>query len=105
MNAVDTAQRFFIHFQEIITGEEMLNNDVDNINIYGFNNTVYIKIKEDEPLMVNIYNLLGKTIYAKKYTPYSELIQIPLPNIKTGIYIVETSVNGKQLVKKVLLNK
>jgi len=104
MNAVDTAQRFFIHFQEIITGEETLNNDVDNINIYGFNNIVYIKIKEEEPLMVNIYNLLGKTIYTKKYSSYSGLINISLPNVKTGIYIVETSVNGKQLVKKVVLS-
>lgn len=69
------------------------------------NSVISINDKEGENYRVSIQNLLGQTIESWEGIANSNQTLLDLPNnLSTGVYLVQLNINGKQSVKKVVVN-
>ncbi len=93
--------RFFIH-----TSSSLLSNDnvtLDNVSIYTTDNTLRIVGVQRGNTSVSLYSILGKQLLKTSFQA-NGLNDIKLPNLKTGIYIVQIeSEDRKKLNKKVII--
>jgi hypothetical protein len=98
----NTNDRFVLHFNitaSYINPGTVMPND---INIYTYNNVIYIANILDDNAMVTIYNMLGQEILSQR------LANITLnkvnTNLATGQYIVRVIGNTKVASQKVFVN-
>lgn len=101
--------RFVLKFTNIATSVE---NDVvitdKPFNIYGFNNTIYIKLLDNSmdgrKWTVNIFDVTGNKIFTENQTEffYGDIKQYS-QNFRKGIFIVELSTENKRITSKVHL--
>lgn len=91
-------QRFEIHYTNAQLGNEILNLEV--VNLVKFDNKLALKsseiIKE-----IEIYDLLGKLIYANRSINENEL-ELENDSFKNQMLVVKVKVNNQWIVKKAI---
>jgi len=96
-NTGDPTGRFIVHFYKSAQGVEdrMLNN----VNIYAYETTVYVRVPENTTGNIIIYNLIGQEIIRRPVL--GTFNQINLIGFK-GYYLVKVFGNKINTTKKVL---
>jgi len=94
----------FIKDFEITVSLNIEENKNDNIKVYSFLNSVFIKDESNVPVKsVEIFDIMGRVIY--KGTTTNRETAIPL-HVSNGIYAVKLITSeGKMLVRKVWIHK
>ncbi|WP_041263736.1 T9SS type A sorting domain-containing protein [Bernardetia litoralis] len=72
------------------------------VNFVQFDYRIADKISEGK---ITVYNLLGSVIGSYNLNNYKNRIQIPVDNLKAGIYFYTISVNNKSLITKKFIVK
>jgi hypothetical protein len=78
----------------------------ENINIFSFNQNVYININSlsNQSINVNIYDATGRLIYGDKLAVQTGTNSLTLnPQLASGVYLVEVTTATKVLTQKVPL--
>lgn len=93
--------RFYLH-----TSSEALSVDeinLDNISMYTFNsNNLRVVGVQNGTAQVRMYNILGKQVMSSSFEG-TGTDDIPLPNLRTGVYIVQLETETGKLNKKVII--
>ena len=84
-------------------GSEFLNNKV-NLYPNPTNNDVTIEFKNEADAIVNIFDIMGKTVFQEKYENIKN-INLRLSELKSGIYIAQIYSNNTKLVKKLIISR
>ena len=93
--AGENEQRFILHFKAL--GIPGINPS--SINIYGYNKTIYVDLKEEMKGDVFVYDISGRLVV--KATAEKGMNKVNLQS--EGIYIVKVISGGKVMVKKIIL--
>lgn len=97
----NTPSQFFIH-----TTSNKINNDthtLSNISVYqSSKNQLTIKGLQAKNNLIKIYSPIGKTVMVKAFKS-NGVTAINLPEISSGIYIVNVTSEGKKINKKIIL--
>jgi hypothetical protein len=101
--AIDGVGRFYLH-----TANKALSVDdnlaLDNISIYKTNaSTLRIVGLQQGKASVKFYNVLGKQIMTSSFETTNRVKDISLPNLATGVYIVQLETEAGKLNKKIIL--
>jgi hypothetical protein len=84
---------------------DILNLDTNNIDenlvIYQKENSNYLTIKGEDKGMIQLYNLLGQLV--KKQVKNDREVKLNISNLPKNIYIVHFELEGKQVVKKIII--
>jgi hypothetical protein len=91
----ESENRFIIHFTPLAISE----NPTNSINIYSFNQEVYISVPEGGMGTVKVYSLMGQEVTNSPIN--STLTKIHISNM--GHYLVEVISNGGVITKKVFV--
>ena len=93
--------RFYLHTSSQALSVDEVN--VDNISIYS-TNTDYLRVVglQSGTAKLKLYNILGSQILSTSFTG-NGLNEIPVHNIKSGIYIVQLETENGKLNKKVII--
>ncbi len=102
----DTTTRFFLHYkkQNRVTDNSDRTSENQGINIFAYKQNINILLGQDHSSNTNIlvYNAIGNKVYEIQNADISSgKIEFSLPNINTGIYIVNvqsTTGNASQQV-------
>ncbi|WP_397447600.1 T9SS type A sorting domain-containing protein [Polaribacter sp. R77954] len=97
-----TEGRFFLHTKSssVLSTEDALLNSV---SIYKTSNTnLKITGLKQGKTSISLYNLLGKKVMATSFNA-SNVNNISLPNLSTGVYIVQLETENGKLNKKIVL--
>lgn len=93
--------RFFLHTSSQVLSTDDVN--LDNISIYtSSENNLRIVGIQDGTTQLKIYNILGRQVLSTSFQG-SGLNDIPLPNVRTGVYIVQLETQTGKLNKKVII--
>ena len=76
--------------------------NVDNISIYTFNNDLRIVGVQNGTAQVRMYNILGKQVMTTSFEG-TGTDDITLPNLRTGVYIIQLETETGKLNKKVII--
>jgi hypothetical protein len=70
------------------------------------NGMFYLKSEKNfnKDVTVNVYNLLGKNIFEKKYTNAKNIIPVDISGSKKGIYLIKIKIGNTVTVKKAVIN-
>jgi hypothetical protein len=100
MNVGESPNRFFVHFNKVITG--INNTENSNLSVYSFDDNICItQLKQNA--LVEVMDITGKIVLSVQLMPNSRKI-IHLPeNTSTGIYFVRIQTENQNLVKKLWL--
>jgi hypothetical protein len=74
--------------------------DFDFLTYFNTDQSLLNIVSESIVNTITIYNILGQTIF--KSRPFSDHPTIDSSNFKSGIYVVEISIEGKNRVKKII---
>lgn len=94
--------RFYLHTKSnsVLSANEF---NVDNISIYTTNsNTLRIAGLSQEKTNVKLFTMLGKQVLNTSFSS-NGIKDVYLPNLATGIYVVQLETSTKQLNKKITL--
>jgi len=94
--------RFFLHTRSsaLSTDDVFLNS----INIFKSNNsTLKIAGLKAGQASLSIYNILGKQVMNTTFTASKATESISLPNVATGVYVVQLTTQEGKLNKKIIL--
>jgi hypothetical protein len=93
--------RFYLHTTSQVLSTDEVN--LNNISIYAFsNNNLRIVGVQNGTAKVKLYNILGKQILATSFQG-NGVNDITIPNVRTGIYIIQLETETGKLNKKVIL--
>jgi len=93
--------RFYIHTTPKVLSVDEAN--LDNISIYTSNtNNLRIVGVQNGTAQVSIYNILGKQVMNTSFEG-DGLNDITLPNLRTGVYIIQLETETGKLNKKVII--
>ena len=98
----NTSGQFFIH----TTSNKVNNNThiLSNVSVYqSAKNQLTIKGLQAKNNLIKIYSAIGKTVMVKAFKS-NGVTAINLPEISSGIYIVNVTSEGKKINKKVILS-
>jgi hypothetical protein len=86
--ASTTIGRFFLHVRSTVLS--VPNENVTVINMYYIGNSKELHIKGllEEEGIVEVYNVMGKNVFSTKFTSKANT-SLVLPNLSTGVYIVQ----------------
>ncbi|MGK0458532.1 MAG: hypothetical protein ACJAVE_001515, partial [Polaribacter sp.] len=86
--ASTTSGRFFLHVRSAVLS--VPNENVTALNMYYVANSKELHIKGllEEEGIVEVYNVMGKNVFSTKFTPKANT-SLVLPNLSTGVYIVQ----------------
>ncbi|MCF6366561.1 MAG: T9SS type A sorting domain-containing protein [Bacteroidales bacterium] len=73
----------------------------NNIKLYPNPTTGILNVNSDEPLLITIFDISGKQIYASKQP--NRLFEIDLSNNSKGLYFINIIKNNKVLTEKIIL--
>ena len=100
--ALDGIGRFYLHTKS----SNVLNTDdvtLENISIYkADNSTLRIVGLSQEKATVKLFNVLGKQVVNNSFVS-NGVQDISLPNLATGVYIVQLETEAGKLNKKIVL--
>ena len=94
--------RFFLHTRSsaLSTDDVFLNS----ISIFkSDNSTLKVAGLKNGKASISIFNILGKQVMNKSFTASNTSEYIALPNLKTGVYIVQLTTEEGKLNKKIIL--
>ena len=92
--------RFYIHTTSEALSIDDLN--LDNISIYTYsNNNLRVVGVQSGNAQIKIYNILGKQVLSTSFEG-SGVNDITLPNVRTGVYIIQLETENGTLNKKVI---
>ena len=100
-SALNGAGRFYLHTRS----SALSTNDIalDGVSVYALNrNTLRINGINSVDANIKIYNILGKKVVANSFSSKGTT-DINIPNLNTGIYIVELETEKGKLNKKIIL--
>lgn len=93
--------RFYLH-----TASKSLKTDSEILNSVSIYNTTNNKLKitglQNENALVTIYNILGKQVLQESFFATNNK-EITLPNLASGVYIVQLQNKAGKLSKKIVL--
>tara|TARA_R110001632_G_scaffold105447_1_gene214852 strand:+ start:386 stop:2953 length:2568 start_codon:yes stop_codon:yes gene_type:complete len=93
--------RFYIHTTSEALSIDDLN--LDNISIYTYsNNNLRVVGVQSGNAQIKIYNILGKQVLSTSFEG-SGVNDITLPNVRTGVYIIQLETENGTLNKKVII--
>jgi len=91
--------RFIIHFKSAVGIHEA--TQIEGLNIYTHANTLYLNSDMARTAWVEMYNVTGQKVFAKKVT-LDGLTQIP-PQLTTGWYVVKVTCGEGMASEKVFI--
>ena len=100
-SALNGVGRFYLHTRS----SALSTNDIalDGVSVYALNrNTLRINGINSVDANIKIYNILGKKVVANSFSSKGTT-DINIPNLNTGIYIVELETEKGKLNKKIIL--
>ena len=98
---LDGVGRFYLH----TTSAALSTDDVilEGINIYATNkNTLRVSGVNSSDASIKIFNILGKKVLENSFTSRG-VADINLPNLTTGVYIVQLATEKGKATKKIIL--
>ena len=101
-NASNTVGRFFLHTNSAVLSTNAL--DLNGlVSIYPIDKkTLRVKGVNSDDVFIKIYNTLGKEILGKSYKS-KEIIDVNLPVLSSGVYIVDILTDEGKVSKKIIL--
>ncbi|MGK0413133.1 MAG: Flp pilus assembly pilin Flp, partial [Polaribacter sp.] len=101
--ASSTKGRFFLHLKSAVLS--VPNENLTAINMYYTANSKELHIKGllEEKATVYVYNVMGKNVFSKRFTTKANT-SLMLPNLSTGVYIVQFKGNTNgNITKKIVI--
>lgn len=97
--ALNGIGRFYLHVSNTLSTDDF---EAHTVNMYLYQQN-YLKIHgvTDQNARVKIYTILGREIHNISFRG-SGVDEIPLPNMKDGLYIIHLLMNEGRVVKKVI---
>ncbi|QOD61736.1 T9SS type A sorting domain-containing protein [Polaribacter haliotis] len=93
--------RFYIHTTSSALNVNTL--DLQNVSIYTTNrNTLQIAGLQDGKSDIKMYDLVGKQVFSSKFEAKG-LNTLNLPNLKTGVYVINLQSEKGNISKKIVL--
>lgn len=93
--------RFYIHTTSSVLNTP--NFDISTVNIYKTTNTnVRITGLQNGNASTNLYNILGKRVFSNSFKVKS-VNDINLPELKTGVYIIQLTTEQGKVNKKIII--
>jgi hypothetical protein len=96
---LDEAHRFNLLFKDGYFGTEELTQN--EINVYSFNNVVYIRLPQDQKAEIHIYDLMGKEVMVSQSS--DEAINAIEITAGTGYYLVFVQTGDQFVTEKVFI--
>ncbi len=100
VDTADVPERFIVHFSPIITDIEKQAKPI--VNIYSYDNSIYLRARESIDGLVEVYNLGGQNIISKKMDSY--FMKIDMHN-NNGYFLVRFISDKETVTKKLFINK
>ena len=101
-----TCNRFVLHLAEAQTAINRV--DPGKLDVYGFENQVYIKVGADRPIQQNttitIYNLMGQKVYEASRLLHRGVNKVQ-PHISAGYYIIQLCQEGSIRSERLYLDQ
>ena len=100
--ALNGSGRFYLHTSRgVLDVKDVV---LENVKVYKKdNNTLRIAGVTNTDVSVAIYNVLGKQILQTSFNSKT-IKDIPLPEVSSGVYLVQLTTNKGKLSKKIILN-
>jgi len=93
--------RFYLHTSSRALSVDNINN-TNNISIYTFDNDLRVVGVQNGTANVSVYNILGKEVLRTSFEG-NGVNDVTLPNLKTGIYVVQLATETGTMNKKVII--
>jgi hypothetical protein len=104
----DKPERFILHFTPLQTIEEQQKTGVDEntdkkdlVNIYTYQQNVYIDVFDTEDAKVSIHSILGEEIYTSEL--HHSLNKLNMNHVSAGYYIVNVIKNNQTFSQKIVI--
>ena len=97
-----STDRFIVHFNPITTTSNKSNMINKNVNIYSYNNAIYIANVNDKNATVTISDLIGREVLSQRL--YNNRLNKVNADFVSGQYLVKVISDAKITVQKVYLN-
>ncbi|CAL2084249.1 T9SS type A sorting domain-containing protein [Tenacibaculum sp. 190524A02b] len=95
--------RFYLHTTSQKLSSDDINNSLSNISIYkSSNNELTITGLQSKKSTLNVYTVLGKQVTKREFTS-NGISRVSLPEITTGLYIVEIASELGKTTKKIVI--
>ncbi len=98
-NPMNDPHRFNLYFKDSYFGEK--ETSMKNVNIYAFDDVVYIEFPGNELTEVIIYNMMGQEMDRKESTGYG-VLRIKI-DAKSGYYLVKVQTGNQFVAEKVFI--
>ena len=100
-SAVKGSGRFFLHTKSSALSTDDIS--LTGVGIYAVNkNTLRISGINSSDASVKVYNILGRKVVDENFSSKS-VYDVSLPNLNTGVYIVQLSTEKGKISKKIVL--
>ena len=99
-SSLDGVGRFYLHTKSNALSTEDV--ALENISIYKSGNNLRIVGLQQGNASVKMFNILGKNVMQTSFNS-SGVKNISLPNLATGVYIVQLTTDAGRLNKKIIL--
>ena len=100
-NALNGTGRFYLH----TTSSALSVNDItlEGVNVFALNrNTLRINGVNSDKASLKLFNILGKNVLSQSFSSKG-VSEVNLPNLSTGVYIVQLSTEKGKTSKKIVL--
>lgn len=95
--------RFYLHTNAKSLATE--NENLNNLSLYLFNgNVLKIKGLENGRLTLKIFNVQGKRVVSKTIDTTAKVLEVNIPKLSTGVYIVVLNTEKGKLTKKIIVD-
>jgi len=100
--ALDGVGRFYLHTR----ASSVLSTDADLLNsvsVFNTNGNLRITGLSKGNAKVKVFNILGKNVFNTSFNVNTTVKEITLPNLSTGVYVVQLQTESGRLNKKIIL--
>ncbi|HKK39640.1 MAG TPA: T9SS type A sorting domain-containing protein [Cryomorphaceae bacterium] len=91
------------YLYNLSAGQELSEGD---INLYPVPATeqVFVQLKniESNSVQVKLINIIGQTVFADEFENSTNKLNVNIGNLKQGVYLVEITVNGSSITKRLI---
>jgi len=100
-SAVNDTSRFKLHFGIMLTSDPTVPVS-DPVNIYSFENSVYVYTPTTSDDEISIYDMLGKLAMTQKSIMGLNRLEL---NAVTGIYVVKVQTKDRMITNRVMIGR